>query len=147
MILNYYNGIYGPELWVATWEDKEQIQKRFYSYSSISDLKNNVNPEIIDITRPFGGVTYAVRNRKNDVIGVLIILNSEYLTEDNYSYIINTVAHESIHAADMTFQYIGQPKEDFDSRNEPYAYLVGWVAGCIGDYLTKYFKEHGREEV
>ena len=147
MILNYYNSIYNPELWVATQEDKDQIQKKFYSYNTISDLNDNINPNVINITRPFGGVTYAVRHRKNNNIGVLIILNSEYLTNDNYGYIISTVAHESVHAADMMFQYIGQTPEDFDSRNEPYAYLVGWVAGCIGDYLTKYFKEHGRKEV
>ena len=147
MILNYYNSIYNPELWVATWEDKNKIQKNFRSYGSIADLNNETNSDIISIDKPFGAATYAVRHQKKDTIGTLIVLNSEYLTKDNYAYIVGSIAHESVHAADMMFQYIGQAPEDFDSRNEPYAYLVGWIAGCIGDYLTKYFKEHGREEI
>ena len=108
---------------------------------------SSTDGEVIEISRPFGGVTYAVRHRKKNIVGVLIILNSAYLDKDRYSYLVNTISHESVHAADMVFQYIGQFTEDFDSKNEPYAYLVGWIAGCIGDYLTKYFKENGSEEV
>ena len=147
MILNYYNSIYNPELWIATTDDKNKIQKIFRSFYSINDLEKNLNPGIIDLDRSFSGTTYLVKHQKRDAMGVLIVLNSEHLNKDDYSYMMNTVAHESVHAADMTFQYIGQFKEDFDSRNEPYAYLVGWVAGCVGDYLTKYFKENGSEEV
>lgn len=147
MILNYYNEIYKPELWVATTDDKDKIRKLFRSFYSINDLEENSNPRVIDLDRSFSGTTYLVKHQKRDSMGVLIVLNSEHLNKDDYCYMMNTVAHESVHAADMTFQYIGQFKEDFDSRNEPYAYLVGWVAGCMGDYLTKYFKEHGGEEV
>ena len=147
MILNYYNSIYKPELWIATIDDKNKIRKIFRSFYSINDLEKDLNPGIIDLDRSFSGTTYLVKHQKRDAMGVLIVLNSEHLNKDDYSYMMNTVAHESVHAADMTFQYIGQFKEDFDSRNEPYAYLVGWVAGCIGDYLTKYFKENGSEEV
>ena len=147
MILNYYNSIYKPELWIATIDDKNKIRKIFRSFYSINDLEKDLNPGIIDLDRSFSGTTYLVKHQKRDAMGVLIVLNSEHLNKDDYCYMMNTVAHESVHAADMTFQYIGQFKEDFDSRNEPYAYLVGWVAGCIGDYLTKYFKENGSEEV
>lgn len=147
MIINYYNSIYKPELWIATIDDKNKIRKIFRSFYSINDLEKNLNPGIIDLDRSFSGTTYLVKHQKRDAMGVLIVLNSEHLNKDDYCYMMNTVAHESVHAADMTFQYIGQFKEDFDSRNEPYAYLVGWVAGCIGDYLTKYFKENGSEEV
>lgn len=147
MILNYYNGIYDPELWVATEKDMNSIKKLFYAYKTIHDLNNDTDGEVIEISRPFGGVTYAVRHRKKNIVGILIILNSAYLDKDRYSYLVNTISHESVHAADMVFQYIGQFTEDFDSRNEPYAYLVGWIAGCVGDYLTKYFKENGSEEV
>lgn len=147
MIINYYNSIYKPELWIATIDDKNKIRKIFRSFYSINDLEKNLNPGIIDLDRSFSGTTYLVKHQKRDAMGVLIVLNSEHLNKDDYCYMMNTVAHESVHAADMTFQYIGQFKEDFDSRNEPYAYLVGWVAGCIGDYLTRYFKENGSEKV
>lgn len=147
MILNYYNNIYSPELWVATEKDIALIQKNFNGYSTIFDLQAGSNPYTVIIDEQFGGITFLVRSKRKNKPGILILLNSEDLTQENYSYITNTIAHESVHAADAVYQYIGQATDNFDNRNEPYAYLVGWVAGCIGDYLTKYFKEHGGEEV
>jgi hypothetical protein len=37
-----------------------------------------------------------------------------------------TIAHESVHAAGYMFQHIGQ---GIDSE-EPFAFLVGWIADC-----------------
>lgn len=54
--------------------------------------------------------------------------------------VIDTIAHESFHAADFIFKHIGA---DFcsDGSNEHWAYLIGWIAGCCGDFVKKEFKD------
>lgn len=39
------------------------------------------------------------------------------------------IAHESTHAALEIFAYVGA-RISYDNQ-EPYAYLVGWIADCI----------------
>jgi hypothetical protein len=50
---------------------------------------------------------------------------------------LDWIAHESTHVALGIFDYIGSEVAANDS--EPFAYLVGWVFGCI-DKVRK-FKE------
>ena len=45
------------------------------------------------------------------------------------------IAHESAHVALGIFDYIGSEVTASDS--EPFAYLVGWIFGCI-DKVRKY---------
>lgn len=54
--------------------------------------------------------------------------------------VIDTIAHEAFHAADYILKYIGA---DFcsDGSNEHWAYLIGWIAGCCGDFVKKEFKD------
>lgn len=53
---------------------------------------------------------------------------------------IDTIAHEAFHAAHDIMSYI---HEDFvyDGTNESWAYLIGWIALCIEDFVNKEFKE------
>lgn len=53
---------------------------------------------------------------------------------------ISTIAHEAFHAAHDIMTYI---HEDFvyDGTNESWAYLIGWIALCIEDFVKKEFKE------
>ena len=53
---------------------------------------------------------------------------------------IQTIAHEAFHAAHALMEYIGQ---DFvyDGTNESWAYLIGWIALQIEDFVNKEYKE------
>lgn len=42
-----------------------------------------------------------------------------------------TIGHEAVHVADYMFQETGSVHQPFGETNEPYAYLVGWVAQNI----------------
>lgn len=46
-------------------------------------------------------------------------------------FTIGDTAHEAVHIADYIFDELGAVGQSFKERNEPYAYLVGWVANCF----------------
>lgn len=54
---------------------------------------------------------------------------------------MDTIAHEAFHAAHNIMTFI---HEDFvyDGTNESWAYLIGWIALCIEDFVKKEFKEN-----
>lgn len=53
---------------------------------------------------------------------------------------IQTITHEAFHAAHALMEFIEQ---DFvyDGTNEAWAYLAGWIAMKIEDFVDKEFKE------
>ncbi len=73
--------------------------------------------------------TYITRNLKTEKLGVLVFCKNKKLMT------VSNIAHESVHVADAIFEAIGGHGEDFSIGNEPYAYLVGWVAGSIDEVL------------
>ena len=150
MIYRYSNDIYPLDLFVGTLDDVSKAEKTFYFYTTVEDLRNNEiieNAKLNDLAST-SGVTYLVKHKKGNINGVLILLNMQVLKEGDYSFILDTISHESSHAVDATYQMIRQDCDNYDGGNEPHAYLTGWYAGCIGSYLTEQFKKaHGREEV
>lgn len=150
MILQYSNDIYPMDLFVGTGEDIPYAEKHFLFYRSVEDLQNDLPIEGASIKslQNVSGVTFIVRHKKSDIKGVLILLNMDFLKEGDYTLILDTVSHESSHAVDAVYQVIHQDSDTYDNGNEPHAYLTGWFAGCIGSYLTKYFKKiNERKEV
>lgn len=143
MILQYSNDIYPMDLFVGTGEDIPYAEKHFLFYRSVEDLQNDcpIEDATIKPLQSASGVTFIVRHKKSDIKGVLILLNMNYLKEGDYYLILDTVSHESSHAVDAVYQVINQNSDTYDNGNEPHAYLTGWFAGCIGSYLTKYFKK------
>lgn len=51
-------------------------------------------------------------------------------------------AHEAVHVADYIFDELGMYTQSFADHNEQYAYLVGWVAGCISKTLVNIKREY-----
>lgn len=150
MISQYSNDIYSMDLFVGTGEDIQYAEKHFLFYRSVEDLQNDFPIEDAAIKQLYSasGVTFIVRHKKSDIKGVLILLNMNYLKEGDYTLILDTVSHGSSHAVDAVYQVINQNSDTYDNGNEPHAYLTGWFAGCIGSYLTKYFKKiNERKEV
>ena len=64
--------------------------------------------------------------------GVLICIRDRRLRVDS-------IAHESVHAAACIFDEIGA-YFDFENQ-EPFTYLVGWIADCINQVITNKFKD------
>ena len=93
-----------------------------YKDAKPNEFKNNLE-EYID---QYEGITYyGVIEKKTGKYVILIILNPG----DKYKpSIINTIAHESLHAAFRMMEYNAI---DLDkSTNELFANLVGWITEC-----------------
>ena len=98
--------IYPCRLWIAVTTDN--LADRF---RDLDDLPEDVN-----------GRTSTTSEINRGIVGVIIRFRS---IED---IDFRTVAHESVHAANMIFYELGV-KADTDN-DEHLAYLVGWIAGC-----------------
>ncbi len=142
MILQYSN-LYPMTLWVGSVNDMKKAIKLFKFYYDTDGLNKDEEPVNMEpaISETASGVTYLTRNKKTGERGCLVLLNMEYLKEGDYTTILDIVSHEASHVVDAIYQIIREQSGTYDSGNEPHAYLTGWVAGCIGDYLTKYFKD------
>ena len=142
MILQYSN-LYPMTLWVGSVNDMKKAIKLFKFYYDTDGLNKDEEPFNMEtaISETASGVTYLTRNKKTGERGCLVLLNMEYLKEGDYTTILDIVSHEASHVVDAIYQIIREQSGTYDSGNEPHAYLTGWVAGCIGDYLTKYFKD------
>lgn len=83
---------------------------------------------------PTNGIatTYRLKRKSGDYYAVGIVFREKPT--------IQTIAHEAFHAAHNTMMFIG---EDFvlDGTNEAWAYLIGWIASQIEDFVNKNFKE------
>lgn len=149
MITQYVNNIYPADLWVGFYSDFEKAKKLFKFYYTVDELQKDEEPTTLEprIAPSTSGITYLVRLKKDNTKGILILLNEESPL-DNYSFVLDIVCHEASHAVDAIYQIIRETPGDYDSGNEPHAYLSGWVAGCVGSSLVKYFKDKdGRKEV
>lgn len=103
--------IYPRKLWVA--KSTDILSDRF---EGLSDWDDN---------------SYAMVNNVYDKVhgkgGILVRFAEGGLT-------VSTIAHESSHAAMDIFSYIGATV-DLDNQ-EPYSYLVGWIASCLEQVRT-----------
>lgn len=143
MILQYSNDIYPMTLWIGTIDDIRKAIKLFKFYYDTDELNRDEEPIDKDPvpSKTASGVTYLVRDKKTGEKGCLVLLNMDYLKDGDYIIILDTVSHEASHVVDAIYQIIREPSGTYDSGNEPHAYLTGYIAGCIGSYLTQYYKK------
>lgn len=126
LIIDKYNPqIYPRKLWVCKNAKLEDIQKRF---------KLRSNKEIDDEWDPQEGVyTLFVEEKATGELGCLV--NFADFAFDKRNAFINAICHEAEHTKNSIFYDIhheSDPKSD-----EVDAYLVGWIAQCIYDTMTK----------
>ena len=126
LIIDKYNPqIYPRKLWVCKNAKLKDIQKRF---------KLRSNREIDDEWDPQEGVyTLFVEEKATKELGCLV--NFADFAFDKRNAIINAICHEAEHTKNSIFYDIhheSDPKSD-----EVDAYLVGWIAQCIYDTMTK----------
>lgn len=80
--------------------------------------------------------TVAVKEKSTKDVGVLIYTNTHVTTK--------TIAHESVHAADYVFDLVSAYTQSFSEGNEPYAYLVGYIADRFYRTLLLSTNEHAK---
>lgn len=109
--------IYPCRLWIAI--SKDTFKERFDGVSEWDDGCDAIVDCVNDIQRNLGGVLVRFENRKAMNAG--------------------NISHESSHIAMEIFRYIGAEVEL--SNQEPFSYLVGWIADCINQVKTGKFKD------
>lgn len=131
MIKKYTTNIYTCDLYVAVNESVDNILNKF-DICKNNDFykKSNASAEELEewVSASYA-VTFPVRNKKTNNIGVLVYI----AFKDDIT--VNHIAHESVHVADYIFDFINSNTQSFADGNEPYAYTVGYVAGCIDNTL------------
>ncbi len=98
--------------------------------------------KIRDIARNMGvsewddgcdAIVDCVYDKQRNLEGVLIRF------ENRKAMNVGNISHESSHIAMEIFKYIGAEVDL--SNQEPYSYLVGWIADCINQVKTGKFKD------
>lgn len=144
MIKRYNLGIYPMDLWVTTTDEYPNIKNKFDFFRDIQDLREDAEPAN-PLDPSFGAaVTFIVREKKTRDKGLLVFINTHSADKIDW-FLFDTISHESVHVADAIYQFIGGNSEEFDRGNEPYAYLAGWVAGKIGQFMIDYLKRNENE--
>lgn len=117
--------IYPRLLWVVKGGELEEIRKTLEF------------GELGDDEQEGGAVTVSAYDNANKKGGFLVWFpKASDMTTNSY-----WMAHEACHVALGIFDYIGS--EVAANESEPFAYLVGWVFGCI-DKVRKYKEvKHG----
>lgn len=139
MIRRYDMEIYPATVWITTVDKFDFYKNKFDFYSTVKEMMSKKDPGTPVLSHDSAAITYAVRDKKYGNKGILIFLNAETLYLDFLSF--DSAAHESVHAADIVWAIIGGITESYDESNEPYAYMVGWIAGKIGQFMIDYNKE------
>ena len=124
--------IYPRKLWVATSENVQYLIDTFTFFSTI-DLKKVNDNTAKELLNPSSSermiaAVYPVMHNKTTEYGALVIIFdiSEFTT--------GLIGHEAVHVADYICDELGIYTDSL-ANNEHYAYLVGWVAGKISEYL------------
>ena len=105
--------IYPRKLWVSVGASTEELQEKFGK----DDIK--------DFDESYYAEAKAVQQKEPLLGGVLIRFQDlKAMTTEN-------IAHEAVHAAIEIFDYC-DCRIDVDNQ-EPFAYIVGWVAKCCDE--------------
>ena len=145
MIRKYCLDIYPVDLYISTIDCFEEMKRKFLFYPTIKDLLNKENNGSPISPASADGVTFIVRDKRTGDKGVLILIEAPDKLDGTA---IEVAAHESTHATDVIWDIIGGIGQGYDQGNEPYAYLLGWIAGKVGQFMIDYLrnKEDGRKE-
>lgn len=89
-------------------------------HNSLEFIKKNIDW--------FKLLTHAVIKDDNGDYGVVVVYNMDAEVETG------DVAHEAVHVTDYVFDELNMAAQSYENGNEPYAYLLGWVAKQLKDY-------------
>ena len=128
--IDIYNTIYGVDIIIANKHVTLEQLKVDYEYSDRVELDEGVTDCLAS--------TSTCRNKNTGRYCILIKFNkhSSVVGTNKNLDLINTAAHEALHAALRLFQYAEQ-RVECDGSNEYFAYLVGWLTEKIYDTWTR----------
>ena len=131
--IEVYKNLYPFSLYVASINDIEEINNKYYFYSNISDYLNSSNRKgNLNSDPSWSGLTVLVSDKETEHKSVLIILDLNTVNND-----LGILAHESIHYTDALFDSLGLNGEGYDAGDEHYAYLAEWCFNCLLDYVER----------
>lgn len=129
-VREYKFNIYPCSLWVTEETNITKLSSKFHFCKrdnlyqiddDIMGIQNELDNDSIE------SACIPVIDKDTNCIGILMIIIR--------SIPISVIAHESVHIADYVFQLCDINSEDFRDGNEHYAYLVGWIAEQISNFL------------
>lgn len=108
-VCEYDPAIYPRKLWVSVGASTKELSEMFMGIEDVDDTAIAVTYETCRKEDNYAGVLVRFRNRTDITPSV--------------------IAHEATHAALNIYEYVGA---EVDTKNqEPFAYLLGWIADCI----------------
>lgn len=136
MKVHKYETLYPRTLWIVNCDDEDatKLLNKFTFYLNVpgwNQVNKNIEEELESASDSAIAGCYAVEEKSTGKLGLLMVI-FQVDTMDT-----SIVAHESVHVADYFYEVCGCNSEDFSDGNEAYAYLVGWVAGCVANVLIK----------
>lgn len=118
-------GIYPRKIWIAYKYKKQDIKDMFCSRDfSELDLEEEIGNEASASVYP------SVMFRDNGCYGVLILIKTRLS--------VGQIAHEAGHVATEVFSDIGSYLDP--NNQEPFMYLLGYVADCIDKVIKNKFE-------
>lgn len=142
-VIMYDPKIYPRKLWVATSLEGLNGKFTFTTMDDHSVEQVGEYEDLVKITKNSSAnmTTGAVIEKGSDLLGVLVVIH------DTKETATKTIAHEAVHVADYFYQELGMYTQEFRHTNEAYAYLVGWIAGCIENAVLLYTDDEKSEKV
>ena len=119
-IYEYPCGIYPRMIWVAFDCPKEVLDDLFED-----PVKDMLADDAVDAF-----VTHNRRMKPDVKGGILMLFKKDRITPE-------IVAHEAVHAAMGICNYCGMDVSCEERYQEYFAYLVGWIVGCVYESLEK----------
>ena len=132
MLKEFIIDVYKKPIWIAT--DIEEA-KKFFS----KDYKERGCNDHRWCIEGADAMTMDVYDNNHNV-GILIYFDIDYINDiGTGSNVVNVIAHESYHAADMLRTFLDLTYNG-DADNEHIAYLVGYIAECCWKTIGPYIK-------
>ena len=107
--------IYPQKLWISISKNGTELNGMF-RHKATDEIIRFEEYDVVNSE----AMAFPVSEVETNYHGVLIVYTKHrYMT-------CGTIAHEAVHAAGYMFKHIGQQID----CEEPFAFLVGWIANC-----------------
>lgn len=125
-IHEFHPSIYPRRIWVVKGSNEKFVKDNFTERLGEEIVFDNKDGNESACT-----IFPYVKLRSNGKYGYLVYIQARLSVGD--------IAHESVHVATELFSEIGAIHTP--DNQEPFAYLVGWIADCIHQVITGKFKD------
>ena len=128
-IIDTYTTIYYVDIVVANEAATLEELKELYTYSNGDELDDEI------IKMQCSCSTCKRKSDDKDVVLIKYNRDTDIKGIDKRLDLVNTVCHESGHAVLDIYEHMGQ--NVCNCSSEPFCYLLGYIAECVYNTLTK----------